>query len=59
MYLKNKIFINMYLIKSGLANVDLSKDYDMKLKFIKQKNESGDVDGKRVDTEQRNESFSA
>ena len=58
-YLKNKIFINMYLIKSGLANVDLSKDYDMKLKFIKQKNESGDIDGKRVDTEQRNESFSA
>lgn len=33
-YLKNKIFINMYIIKSGLSNVDTKTEYDMKSKFI-------------------------
>ncbi|MCL4558593.1 MAG: site-specific DNA-methyltransferase [Deltaproteobacteria bacterium] len=35
-YLKNKIFINLYLIKSGMASVDVSKNFDMKNKFISQ-----------------------
>ena len=35
-YLKNKIFINMYLIKSGMAIVERTKNYDYKEKFIKQ-----------------------
>ena len=34
-YLKNKIFVNAYLIKSGLAKADKSRDYRMKGKFIK------------------------
>jgi len=33
-YLKNKIFVNAYLIKSGLAKADSSKDYIMKKKFL-------------------------
>jgi len=34
-YLKNKIFINTYLIKSGLAIVDRNNNYDLKTRFIK------------------------
>jgi len=34
-YLKNKIFVNAYLIKSGFAKADKSRDYRMKGKFIK------------------------
>jgi len=34
-YLKNKIFINLYLIKSGLAKPDITKEFDQKEKFIK------------------------
>ena len=34
-YLKNKIFVNAYLIKSGFAKADKSKDHRMKGKFIK------------------------
>ena len=33
-YLKNKIFINAYLLKSGLAIVDLSAKFDQKHKFM-------------------------
>lgn len=33
-YLKNKIFINAYLIKSGMAKADRSEDYKYKAKFI-------------------------
>jgi len=33
-YLKNGIFVNAYLIKSGLARVDRSKNYRMKNKFL-------------------------
>ncbi|MCX7845102.1 MAG: site-specific DNA-methyltransferase [Dictyoglomaceae bacterium] len=33
-YLKNKIFINSYLIKSGIARPDLSMDFKYKNKFI-------------------------
>jgi modification methylase len=34
-YLKNKIFINAYLIKSGLANADISINHRFSNKFIK------------------------
>ena len=34
-YLKNKIFINAYLIKSGYAMVDKNSDFDLKTRFIK------------------------
>ncbi len=33
-YLKNRIFVNKYLIKNGLATVDRQLDFDMKEKFI-------------------------
>ncbi len=33
-YLKNKIFVNAYLIKSGMAEADKSKEYRYKRKFI-------------------------
>jgi hypothetical protein len=33
-YLKNKIFVNAFLIKSGMAEVDKSKEYKYKKKFI-------------------------
>jgi len=33
-YLKNKIFINAYLIKSGMAKADRTGDYKYKSKFI-------------------------
>ncbi len=35
-YLKNKIFINLYLIKSGMAVAEKRKNYDYQEKFIKQ-----------------------
>lgn len=34
LYLKNKTFINVHLIKTGLVDVDTSFDYKYKLKFI-------------------------
>ncbi len=34
-YLKNKIFVNTYLIKSGVAIVDQNSDFDLKSKFLK------------------------
>jgi len=33
-YLKNRIFVNAYLIKSGIAEADTTKDYKYKTKFI-------------------------
>ena len=33
-YLKNKIFVNAYLIKSGMAEADRTKNYKYKEKFI-------------------------
>jgi len=33
-YLKNKIFVNAYLIKAGMASPDLSKNFKYKNKFI-------------------------
>lgn len=37
-YLRNKIFINSYLIKSGLAVVERLKNYEYKEKFLRLKN---------------------
>ena len=34
-YLKNKIFINAFLIKNGLAFTDMKSNYDLKKRFIK------------------------
>ena len=34
LYLKNKIFVNAFLIKSGMAIPDLSKDFKFKNKFV-------------------------
>ncbi len=34
-YLKNRIFVNAYLIKSGFATVDKNSDFDLKGKFKK------------------------
>jgi len=34
-YLKNKIFINAYLIKIGLATTDKNSDFDLKQRFLK------------------------
>jgi hypothetical protein len=33
-YLKNKIFVNAYLIKSGIARADRTREYKYKIKFI-------------------------
>jgi len=37
-YLKNRIFINTYLIKIGLAITDKSSDFDLKERFLKLEN---------------------
>jgi site-specific DNA-methyltransferase (adenine-specific) len=34
LYLRNKTFINAHLIKNGLVNIDLTKEYKYKSKFI-------------------------
>jgi len=39
-YLKNKIFINAYLIKSGLAVADKNSEYDLKSRFIELEKQS-------------------
>ena len=33
-YLKNRIFVNAFLIKSGMAEAEKAKDYKYKAKFI-------------------------
>ncbi|MEW6096931.1 MAG: thermonuclease family protein [bacterium] len=34
LYLLNKTFLNAHLIKNGLADVDVAKDYKFKSKFL-------------------------
>ncbi|BAU23856.1 DNA methylase N-4 [Caldimicrobium thiodismutans] len=51
-YLKNKIFVNAYLIKSGLAVADKTKEYRYKTKFIELEKEV--KDGKGMDFEYGN-----
>jgi len=38
-YLKNKIFVNAYLIKSGIAQADKKKEYKLREKFIEIENQ--------------------
>jgi endonuclease YncB( thermonuclease family) len=38
-YLKNRIFVNAYLIKCGLASVDEGCDFSMRCKFSQLKKE--------------------
>ena len=33
-YLKNRILVNAYLIKSGMAEADTTRDYKYKPKFV-------------------------
>ncbi len=44
-YLKNKIFINLHLIKSGMASVDINKNFDMKNKFTSWAKDLGVANG--------------
>ena len=39
-YLKNKIFVNAYLVKSGLARAYLMENYKYKAKFIEMERRS-------------------
>jgi DNA modification methylase/endonuclease YncB( thermonuclease family) len=39
-YLKNKIFINAYLIKSGIAQANREREYKLKRKFLKLERET-------------------
>ena len=55
-YLKNKIFINSYILKSGFAKVDTRTDYDLRYKFSNLRDNNGVMDGKGVDIKQCNES---
>jgi endonuclease YncB( thermonuclease family) len=38
-YLKNKIFVNAYLIKSGIAQADKKREYKLRKKFIEIENQ--------------------
>jgi endonuclease YncB( thermonuclease family) len=51
-YLKNRIFVNAYLIKSGIARADRTKDYRLKRKFIQLEEEY--KNGKGMDTQYGN-----
>ncbi len=43
-YLKNKIFINAYLIKAGLAVTDKNADFALKERFLKLENSHNLID---------------
>ena len=51
-YLKNRIFVNAYMIKSEIASPDLSKNYRLKDKFVElwQKREKSGENGEGMDT---------
>jgi endonuclease YncB( thermonuclease family) len=51
-YLKNRIFVNAYLIKSGIARADRKKEYRLKRKFIQLEEEY--KNGKGMDTQYSN-----
>lgn len=52
-YLKNKTFLNAHLIKAGLADVDCMANFKYKKRFLNLREQNG----KRMDSEQCNESF--
>jgi len=47
-YLKNGIFVNAYLIKSGMGRADRLKNYRMKKKFLKLERELKNVQGEKI-----------
>jgi len=51
-YLKNRIFVNAYMIKSGIASPDLSKNYRLKDKFVElwRRREKSGENGEGMDT---------
>jgi modification methylase len=49
-YLKNKIFINAYLIKSGIASPDLAVNHKLNKKFIKLQEQSGEIKAAKAKT---------
>ncbi|MDT7880748.1 MAG: site-specific DNA-methyltransferase [Candidatus Hydrothermia bacterium] len=51
-YLKNRIFVNAYLIKSGIARADRTKEYRLKRRFIQLEEEY--KNGKGMDTQYSN-----
>ncbi len=51
-YLKNRIFINAYLIKLGIARADRTKEYRLKTRFIQLEEEY--KNGKGMDTQYSN-----
>jgi endonuclease YncB( thermonuclease family) len=48
-YLKNKIFINTYLIKSGMAVADSTVNHKLNKKFIKLEEQRRKVKAERAD----------
>jgi DNA modification methylase len=57
LFLKNKIFVNAYIIKSGLANADITRRYKYRKKFEQFEKEA--KNGKRMDTEYGNKQMEA
>jgi hypothetical protein len=51
-YLKNRIFVNAYLIKAGIARADRTKEYRLKRRFIQLEEEY--KNGKGMDTQYSN-----
>jgi len=49
-YLKNKIFINAYLIKSGMASPDLAVNHKLIKKFIKLQEQRGKIKAAKAKT---------
>jgi modification methylase len=49
-YLKNKIFINAYLIKSGMASPDLAVNHKLKKKFIELQKQRGEIEAIKAKT---------
>ena len=49
-YLKNKIFINAYLIKSGMASPDLAVNHKLNKKFIKLQEQRGEIKAAKAKT---------
>ena len=42
-YLKNRLFVNAYLIKSGLGSPDLTVDHKLQKKFIQLQTQRGEI----------------
>ncbi len=49
-YLKNKIFINAYLIKSGMASPDLTVKHKLNKRFIKLQEQRGEIKAAKAKT---------